>query len=99
MKVDLGSPADLRRINPDLMCIAQRLRVDDLENVLDRPGKGEVDRERFHRRAEIGDAKRPAGDLNGFNRAAGGHEIQRLVCKRGGPADPSYRSEPAEVVD
>ena len=61
-------PATMRRIDPDIMRVAQRFGVDDLEDVLDRPGQRQIDRQPFDRRAEIGDLQRAAGDLNGFDR-------------------------------
>src|SRR5205807_5827218 len=64
MKIGLAPPRDARRVEPDLMRTPQRLGVDDLEDVLDRPGRNEIHREPLDRRAEIGDLERAAGHLN-----------------------------------
>ena len=54
MEVELGSSGDTGGIDPDIMGVAQRFGIDDLENVLDRPGQRQIDREPFDRRAEVG---------------------------------------------
>src|ERR1700751_307688 len=42
-EVDFASSRDMRRIDSDIMCVAQRLGVDDLEDIADRPGQGGVE--------------------------------------------------------
>src|ERR1700757_1588820 len=54
-EVDFASSRDARRLDPDIMCVAQRLGVDDLEDIADRPGQVEVDGLPFHRCPKVGD--------------------------------------------
>jgi len=49
VEVKLGSPGDMRGINPDIMGVAQRFDVDNLEDIADRPGQREIDRLPFDR--------------------------------------------------
>ena len=99
MKVRFGSAGDLRRVDPDVVGVAQRLCVDRLEDILDRSGKGKVDRQPFHRGAEVGDLQRASGSLNRFDRSAGRREHEPPVVEGGGPADLPRRGQSLEIAD
>src|SRR5947207_2939032 len=49
MQLGLGASADLRRLDAHRMNVMERFAVDDLERVLQRSGKRQVDRQPFER--------------------------------------------------
>src|SRR6516225_2732595 len=98
MEAELRSPRDARGIDADVMGIAQRFDVDNLEHLADRPSQREIDRLPLHRRAEVADVERAAGNLDRLDGSSGGRELEPVVCERSGAADFSRRGEPAKVV-
>ena len=99
MQLRLGAAGDLRRVETDRVCVLQRLLVEYVEHVLQRPGEPEIDRQQFDRFVEICHAHRAAGQLHPLEAAGGRHEFQHVVaeCRRAG--DLPDRRQALEVGD